>query len=421
MLRTVRQEKIEGNVLERLRRLELFVDSLQRKDVTSDQLLDFADEIGERYDSMGYVLSKQLNLHNYEAATVELEPAIIPLDTWVPGNILHVTVRGRMYNNSGGSETLTPEIWLGVLDSEAQIDDGSNHTISTSNYVRGFTYTLELSRSPSGGDDYVLVHSKMRWDYATDNNPIGTNTRYISYQNAVIDSNSLILKFASSNLNDLKIWLDTYRIELIDNVPDDIKVFTSRALADTYINSAGTSTNYDTLGQISIGENISAPAVWRGLVAFDHDGIRNIPDNAELISAKIFMVHYENKAANNRTMNVHRVLLPYTYDLVSWSHRKYATVPWTSPGLGSGTDYDATVFGSGDTTTADAVGQPLVIDCDLTEVQKIIDGTYTDIGQFVFIMETENNDGHRYDALNLTLHGDTAPFMEIMYRVPGDA
>lgn len=170
-------------------------------------------------------------------------------------------------------------------------------------------------------------------------------------------------------------------------------------------------TNFGTVNIIGVGES-NASTVWkRALIAFD---LSSIPSNATIVSATLSLTVVTDSSSNARTMSAYRVKRNWTETGATWN--KYdGTNDWQTAGAGGANDIDVSAMGSGSVTASQAVGSVVTLTFTAAEVQKFIDGTYTNYG-WLLMVDTESSDLYDYassDHSTATLR----PVLTVVYSV----
>jgi hypothetical protein len=185
---------------------------------------------------------------------------------------------------------------------------------------------------------------------------------------------------------------------------------------DTMIRQNFASTNYDTNTSIFVGEsNATTNSIARTLIKIDWT---SLPVGALLLSAELLLTPNNDLSGNARTMYAHRILRDVVSSQATYNIWKTSN-NWGTAGCKDSTnDYDgANILGTGSipaSPTLDTQMTAITFD-NLTELQKLFDGTYTDNGIVLFV-DTEVNDLISYASTN---HATPAyhPIVRVEYVV----
>lgn len=184
--------------------------------------------------------------------------------------------------------------------------------------------------------------------------------------------------------------------------------------SDVYVVDGGPTTTFDN-DTIYTGEALSSANVFRTLIKPDYSAVSGIT----ITSAILKMTPVYDDATNTRTMYAHRVLRSVNYSQVTWN--QYSTGNnWGTAGCGnSSSDYDGAVI-LGSATQFDnqaqnnALGFQMTLDA--SEINKFIDGTYTNNG-IVLFLSVQSSDLFGYAS---TDHATSAwrPVITVTYAKP---
>lgn len=186
---------------------------------------------------------------------------------------------------------------------------------------------------------------------------------------------------------------------------------------DTHISDAAPTTNYGTSDEIVVGELATVVQTNRSLIKFD---LSSIPSGATISSAVLSLWTKTDYATDNSTFKVHRVKRNWVEAQATWNI--YSTGNnWGTAGADHADDFDSTEHASrafSATETIDAETQFTFDATGLTELKKMIDGTYTNYGWIVrgLIPETANA-GYTFHSSSGTTAG-YRPKLVIEYTAP---
>lgn len=185
---------------------------------------------------------------------------------------------------------------------------------------------------------------------------------------------------------------------------------------DARLNSGAATTNYGSLNVMVVGETVTDTTNYQsiGIIKFD---LSSIPSTAIVTSASLYLTHVSKDASQTRTMYVLRCLRDWTEAGVTWN--KYDGVNnWgTSGGLNTSTDIDVVnVWGSRSISSSEADGEKEWT-LSITEMQKFINGTYSNYGWFLTYNMTQFNDYHQWASSD---HATSSyrPRLVIEYTIP---
>ena len=185
--------------------------------------------------------------------------------------------------------------------------------------------------------------------------------------------------------------------------------------ADTWWESVGTTTNYDTNTGLRIGERNDAAEIWRAWIKPDFTGV---PAGATFSSAILKLTPITDLSDNARTMSAHRCLRDVVSNQATWTIWKTSNNWGTAGASNSTTDYDgATALGTLSVPASPTLNTALEMTLNAAEFQKLFDGTYTNNGIVLFVA-TQSNDGIIYAS---TDHATSAyrPVITLTYSSSG--
>jgi len=173
---------------------------------------------------------------------------------------------------------------------------------------------------------------------------------------------------------------------------------------DTWLNSDYPTTNYGTIDQGHLQYNTQD----RQLHRFD---VSSIPSNATVTSATISFYVY-NVAGGTPSVSCYRVLTHWDEMQATYNNRLTSNA-WGTPGLSSGTDYDATAVGtSGSISAAGWVSFTAT-----SLVQGWVNGSYANEG----VMYKEGTTGHLYTYMReYAIDTSKRPKLDVTYTTGGE-
>lgn len=337
-------------------------------------------------------------------------------------NIVEVILTGQLFQATGGAQTITPSFYIGISGSETAVTSGTSLSIASLTARRCFMYTLRVSAAPQNGN-YVQCDEVFQVETATAGvmTTIMRSTRSTNIidVNDLGDVNSCFIRITNgATPTFFKIFTSTVSVRILDAEPTDEIQWYVQPLGtdshDTFIASNSATTNYGAALVLDVGENKDAVDKWRTLIRFDDlNNFQTDPDLAgfQVTSASIFLTVAGDFSNNIRTFEVFRLLTDFVDSQATWNIRKTAT-NWGAAGLLAGTDYDATAMGSVSMLGSETIGVVKNFSLNAAEVQKFIDGTYTNYGFFIKA-QTESNDGYQFHS-SASATPDFAPILYII-------
>jgi hypothetical protein len=162
---------------------------------------------------------------------------------------------------------------------------------------------------------------------------------------------------------------------------------------DCYLNSAAPNDNNNN-ALILVGHAWPDGITYRGLIKFD---LSSIPASATILSATLSIWVNGDYCINARTLRAYRVKRNWVEEEATWNVYS-AGNNWGTAGCSNTTsDRDAADMGNVSVGAAVAVGTEIQIPLTAAEVQKMIDGTYTNYG-WLLQVDTETGDEYAYDS-----------------------
>jgi hypothetical protein len=166
--------------------------------------------------------------------------------------------------------------------------------------------------------------------------------------------------------------------------------------SDTFIDANSPTTNFDGNTNIDVGEYNAGSERRRTLIKFD---LSSIPAASVVNSATLRLYNTGTDLTDNsRTFDVYRVRRAWIAGQATWN--VYTTGnSWTTAGCGDTTnDREGTALGSISCVNPPSAGYQTTT-LTASSIQEMLNGgTFTNNG-FVLIMQTENNDLQRFNAV----------------------
>jgi hypothetical protein len=182
---------------------------------------------------------------------------------------------------------------------------------------------------------------------------------------------------------------------------------------DTFIRNSQATTNFGTQAVFDDGESNSGAQINRELIKWD---LSSIPVNSLVDSATLSVYVQSDDAANTRTMQAYRVLRVWTLLGATWN-KFDGSVDWGTAGCSNtSTDREASGIGSVSIPSSNSAGTEFQISLTPSDVQQWISGAFANNG-VLLQMDTENNDGHRYESSRSATSG-IKPKLVINYHLP---
>lgn len=362
--------------------------------------------------------------------SVQATPTIpLPEGCLTGSNIVEVVLTGQFFQNTGSNQTMTPSFYIGISGSETLVTSNTALTVSTMAVRKAFMYTVRVSAAPQGGN-YVQCDELFQVEAATAGVSAvvlrTTRSTNIIDINNLGDVNSCFMRIANgATPTFFKIFTNTVSVRILDAEPlDEIHWYSQPTGAngsDALIYSAAATTNYGSLANINIGERNDAVGTWRTCIKFsDLDNFLSDPDLSGFVitEAYLYLTVLNDFSSNARTFELFRLLVDFDVAAVTWNIRKTAT-NWGAAGGLAGTDYDSTPMASCSFSATEAAGvvKSFVFSAGgIVELQKMIDGTYTNNG-FFLKAQTETNDGYTFESAD-SATADLAPVLYIIGYKP---
>jgi len=170
---------------------------------------------------------------------------------------------------------------------------------------------------------------------------------------------------------------------------------------DTQLDSANIATNYATATDFGIGERDDVGTqIYRSLIKFD---LSVIPVHARIFRADLTLTISADRASASGSHRIFRCLRPWVENQATWQNYSTGNAWGTAGCSGSGSDFDATVWASVATGTADSGTRTWSL--DLVEFSKMVRGEYTNNG-WLLAAQAQNNDGYIYRSSNFATPAD---------------
>ncbi len=402
------------------------VSELQRRTLNVTTLDQITPRVGTRLDTLGHIGVVRLNrllLFNTQAT-----PSIsVPPDALTGSNIFEVVLTGQFYQNTGVSQNITPRFYIGKAGSETLVSSEIGLSVAPGATPKAFEYRIRVTAAPSGGTK-VQVDEKFDLENAT----AGTmSTIMRTTRTTVIDITQLseidscFIRIANgATATMFRVYSNTVSVQILDAVQaDEIHWYSQPGSSDgldTYIAQNGPTTNWGTNAALFIGEYNAGTDKARTLINFsDVSNFSSDPDliGLQLSEAYLYLTTSVEYSSNARTFRLYRLLVDFDQLTATWNIRKTAT-NWGAAGGLAGTDYDATALATCSMGASDAAGIVKAFTFTtygLAELQKILNGTYTNYG-FILIADTELDDMYSFHSSNSTL--ELAPMLYLIGSKP---
>lgn len=202
------------------------------------------------------------------------------------------------------------------------------------------------------------------------------------------------MRLANRFMPALNAGFDTYTSQ-----PDDTTGI------DTYLDNGAATTNYNTTVRVNVGEDNTTSRVYRTLIKFDYSSI----SSGAFIGSCVHSFWTElDRSSNSRDFKIYRSLRAWVESQATWNIWSTSN-NWTTAGAGSdGSDTDlSTVLATrtmSATETVDTEMQWTFSSTGLTELQKIVNGTYANNGYLVKA-DTETEDAYTFHSSSAATSG----------------
>lgn len=167
--------------------------------------------------------------------------------------------------------------------------------------------------------------------------------------------------------------------------------------ADSRILSDGPDTNYGSDALIDIG-CYSTTSKRHTAIKFD---LSSISSTARINYGHLSLYYATDYSNNQRTLSLYRLKRNWTSAGITWN--KYdGSNAWQTVGGYGANDIDiSTINGSATIPSSATINSEVQIPIDRSEIQKFIDGTYTNYG-WLLMVDTESDDLWSYHSLEAT-------------------
>ena len=407
--------------------------SQEQKNVEADSADEMTNVSGSMYSSENSGAFTNSTLEVLRLSQVDFEngtykTAVLPAGALIDDNIVELVVTGQSMNNTGGSKSCRPRVFL-ETGGGTLVSSGDSISMPTSATPRMWTYTAYIQQAPCLGN-FVQVDEKLIIESPT------------SAGTTLIMARSTITALATQNIEEeldlwfqlawsgatsyINIWTkyNMWKLSVIDGTSDFQKYFWTQPTGtrgyDTRINDNTATTNFGNDTVLHVGESSSTAAIGRTLIKFTD--IANIPKNAIIDAARLWMCIETDSSTNARTFEVFRVLRNWTAgDGSAGSGATWNTYDgsssWTTAGCsGSGSDYNSTVLASCSFTATQTLGTFMSFSFDTAEFQKFVDGTYENQG-WLIKAQTETNDRYHFHSAD-SASPSLSPILEVLYHLP---
>lgn len=404
-----------------LYQLQQRVEDLERGYLAVERLSEISDDAGVLYNGEtsarmdGVIESIVFNRVMLFTGTVR-DVIAIPATALVDKNVLWFSLRGTLHQQTGAAYNLTPKLYLGPLGGEELVSSNVSLSIGSSTVERTFDYLIKVTQAPSFGKN-VRVSETFIVESATAGTPQVLSRTTILPITSITDSlaevdNAILQLSTSAPATEFVIYPEIFEYGIDDGTWGDERVFWSRVGTCATIQSDAAAT---TSALLRIGEsNAAATRTYRALIKCPD--LSNIPRNWIVKEARVGIKFQTDLATNTGTIQAFRVLR--NWNAPTWN--QYSTGNnWFASGGVSGQDYDSVLWGSVFTGNAQALNAWTSINLDLTEMQKVIDGTYADFYGLFLRYEVELNNAYQfYECSHAT--PQFRPMWELVLQAPED-
>lgn len=416
-----------NNIIRQGDEIRRMLDSQSIKDVEANTADELAPDSGLMYRSGNGAFVdgsfQILRLSQIDHTSGATYPLSIPAGALLDDNIVEIEITGRLLNNTGGNLSALPRIYLGPSGDEVIVTSENTLTVATSGNWRTFIYKARLQQAGCLGNN-ILCDDELRIGSLS----LMTNSTVTEILGDVENEQSVFLRLgwsgATSYVNICWIYHSS-TVKIMDGTSNDTKYWWSQPLGtkglDTYIHSNTTTTNFGDSNVLISGES-NGDAYTRRIL-FKCTDMQNLPTNAVIDDARIWLAVEANFSSNIRTFSVYRVLKDWVAgDGSAGSGATWNTYDgtnnWGTAGCGqAGVDYDSTALGSTSFAVTETVGTFKPFSLNPTEIKKMCDGTYPNYG-FIIRVDTgssELNDAHRFHSAETSSPG-MAPKMEFTWH-----
>ena len=397
------------------------VRSLERRTLNVDTLNQITPRIGTRIDTNGAVSVIKLNYITF------FNTAVTPVISIPPGaltgdNILEITLTGKMFQNTGLSQTMTPRAYIGKAGSETLVTSETALSYATGSKQRAFTYTVRICQAPCLGT-WVQCDEEFVSESQTDGYPsviLRSTTTQIIDVNSLDEVDSFYMRIANgATATMFRIYSNKIYIRVLDGIGTEEVHWYSQpngtAGYDALLDDAAPNTNYGSNVQIFVGENNLAVEDAVSLIKFPD--IANIPANAQIKSVFLHLTIAQDLATNTGNLDVYRVLRDWTESGVTWNKYDGANNWGTAGCRNSTTDYDGSVlWGTTAFAASETVGIVKGISLSVAEFDKWRTGVNPNYGLLMKMRVEANNMYCFHSAESAT--PELSPILEVIYTLP---
>ena len=333
MVSKFQQSLVRNNILEQNRKMQEEIRSMMNRNVLAQDLSELVPRLGERLDTMG-----NIGIFNHNAilfASGEISPRInIPVDTFIEDNILVIEATGNYFQNTGSSQTIEGQVFLGPSSGLILVSSGATLSVGSSTQPRMFEYRIKITQAPNLGN-YVRVDERLMIESATAGAAqvvVRSSIVQVTSVTELSEIDTFVLQFIMSPVGAVKqVYSNTVTVSVLDGNSDEVKNFHTNNGTSARIRSDTPTVASDL---ITIGEHNALAAVFRTLIKAPD--LSNIPSNAILEEARLCLKISGDLSSNSGIIEAWRVL------------RDWATPTWNefSPGNAWGST------GCGNSTTA---------------------------------------------------------------------
>lgn len=396
------------------------------KNVVAQSLDEIANDMGDarrgsvqvRSDGAAAVARLNRILYFSTNATPVIE---LPSNALTESNILEVILTGSLVQNTGSNQTITPRFYIGKASSETLVTSETSLTVASSTARKTFKYSLRISSAPWLGLDLQCDE-----EFIVESTIVGTpqiisRTTYTTIIDitALSEINSAFIRIANgATATMFKIYTNTISVQVLDAVGMGEIHWWSNASVDNSMSQLLPTTNYGTVDDLWVGEQISASEIKRGLIKCTNlVNIKSAYPNVQIKEAYLFLTLKQDLSNNARTLQAFRLLKDWGETTSNWNTTD-GTTAWSTAGAGNSTlDYDGSVvFGSQSFGAAETILTVKSIPLDVNEFQKWVDGENPNYG-LLLKMQTESDDAWGMYSRNSGFQ-DLRPIWYVVFTVP---
>lgn len=343
-----------------------------------------------------------------------VNPFTIPANTITGTGILRIVNRGTVLNQTGVSQSLQfyPAL-SGNIGSQTLL------TITNSTVQRGYVYEIFIGIDPNNSAK-IIVHEILTVESGT----LGADHVFSRTSSNTKDvTSNLSFSIIAANNSGVgsglfQVFSQFVSVEILPGTDASAETYTWRSSqgssTDVDIRSATPTTNGSANANLFVGESNATVDTRRALFKVT---LPTLPAGAVVTSAKLVLFLQTDQSSNARDFKVYRVKRDWVYSQVTWNIWKTAN-NWTTAGCGDTTnDYDSTVWATTNFTATETLDTAKIFNLDLTEFNKMLNGTYSNFG-WLIKADTEANDAYGFypgiEATNIS----ERPYLEITYTIP---